>query len=172
MKMPTQRLITLEFTAYGVAFGLLVLVIAFFELPRLQTLRTTIDTDRGTITVLHDQSANLQNLKDQSSAITAAQSALEKETWLFVSEDQFFTQITTLAAAAHVTADDPKLADATPGINDVVRNVSLTIHGKSAAISDLLQRIQANVPLIAIESVSVTGTTDQVVTINASTVWK
>lgn len=151
------------------------LLTVFWFVPHLRALRTTIDNDRASISVINQQRSTLAKLRSTLESIKTKQSAVEANLWTFIKEDDFFTFFDGLVKDHHVVIDAPSIADATPSDKVIPRAVTITIRGSLTEVLATIDDLQRAKPLIAIQQIGLHGDdrADSVrVSISATTLWR
>jgi len=151
----------------GLAVGLFAQV-----MPALHMARDMVDVKRARITVLQEQRTNLLALKAQEDAIVKAQAAVDNETWSFLTEDEFYSRVRDLYRQAGVRGDEPRLADATPGNQPIVRNGTLDLTGTRDAILQAIRLLRAMQPVIGITEIEYRDSASVSVAISITTLWQ
>lgn len=144
-------------------------------IPQLHTLRSRIDNDRASASLIVQQQSNLDKLRQDIDSITEKQKSLDANVWPFLTEDDFYAFFDTLAQGRHVTVDAPGISDATPTGKLLSRSVTVTIRGSLSNVLAAVDDMQRHTPLIAIQQLGLKGTSSADVvrlTVTATTLWK
>lgn len=168
---PKQQFFTL--IALGtILTGVLIGIMFLVTLPNLHAARTLVDEKRARITVLQEQRSNLLALKAEEDAIVEAQDIVDRETWTFVAEDAFYESINGLFRQAGVRGEEPRLTDATPTNEPIVRTGTIEMTGGRDAILQALRLLRSIRPVIGITNVEFHGMEQVRVLITITTLWQ
>lgn len=140
--------------------------------PKLHSLRKEIDTTRAATAGITIEQQNIEELQKQQTALTTAANSLQKEVWLFATEDEFYAHTKKIAEEAQVVIPEPKLSDAVPGSNYQIRTGTLSISGNTSAILKAIDAVTATTPLIAVQQIIFTGGETPSATLTIQTTWQ
>jgi hypothetical protein len=147
-------------------------VIIAWQYPYLHTLRANIDTTRAATAAIAIEQQNLEDLQNQQATLSAAVNTLQKEVWLFSTEDEFYSAIQTIAEESQTIIPEPKLSDAVPNSNYQVRTGTITMSGTSSALVKAIDALSASQPLIAIQQITLTGGVTPQASLTIQTTWQ
>lgn len=147
---------------------------ALLALPNIEQLRQTIDDRRASIIVSQQEQSNLASLSNNIEDLQTKQADLDKHTWSFAAEENFFSGWETLADAQTVLIGQPSIAEVTPTGQPIIRPVTVVMTGTTANVLATLNAVQRLDPLVVIDKIGITpGVLGNVIaTVEAQTIWK
>lgn len=147
-------------------------VVIVWQYPYLHTLRANIDTTRAATAAIAIEQQNLEDLQNQQATLSAAVNTLQKEVWLFATEDEFYSAIQSIAESSRTIIPEPKLSDAVPNTNYQVRTGVIIMSGTSSALVKAIDALAASQPLISIQQIILTGGVTPQASLTIQTTWQ